>query len=267
MFSTALATKLFASPLLIGLASLAGKRWGPAAAGLLGGLPLVALPLLVVLWLEGGSAIALRVALTAPVGVWATMSYLLVFGFASRRFGWAGTLAIGWLAYLALASLLHFTGLDRQHWLGAAVLPMLLLAARYLLPLPQAPASAVHLPPSELLLRMLSAVLLVSALAAASAWLGPEFTGVLSAAPVAATVIPAFTLAVAGHDATLRALRGFLVGQMGFAVFFLVLAALMPALAALALLPAAIAAVLTSFAGLKLLQRLLSAAQSMPGRI
>lgn len=254
MLSLALATKLFVSPLLIGLASLAGKRWGPALSGLLGGLPLVAAPVVLVLWLDSGPEVALRAALTAPVGVWATMTYLLVFGFASRRLAWWGALGVGWAAYLGTASFLHYAGLDQQHWLGVLVIPTLYFAAVRVLPRPATPARPVHLPSLELLARIAAAVALVTLLTTAAALIGPDFTGVLAGAPVAATVIPAFTLAMAGRDPLLRALRGFLTGLMGFAAFFLVLAALMPALHALALLPAAAAAVTIGFAAARLIQ-------------
>lgn len=254
MLSAALATKLFASPLLIGLASLAGKRWGPGLSGLLGGLPLIAAPIVLALWMAEGPAIALRVATTAPIGVWATMTYLLVFGFASRRFRWPGSLALGWVAYLATASFLHYTGLDHQHWLGFVVIPVLLLAATRVLPRALAAPKTVHLPHQELAARMVAAVALVSLLTAAAAVIGPEFTGVLAGAPVAATVIPVFTFAVAGRDPLLRALRGFMSGQMGFAAFFLVFAAIMPTMGALAWLPATLTGVLVSAIGANLVR-------------
>lgn len=254
MLSAALLTKLFASPLLIGLASLAGKRWGPGLSGLLGGLPLVAAPIVLALWLSEGPAIAHRVALTAPIGVWATMTYLLVFGFASARFRWQVSLLLGWIAYLALAALLHYSALDSQHWLGLAVLPVLLFAATRLLPRALAAPLPVELPHHELLARMLAAVALVSLLTWAATLIGPEFTGVFAGAPVAATVIPSFTFAMAGRDPLLRALRGFLSGQMGFAAFFLVFAATMPRLGALAWLPATLTGVAVSAVGAHLVK-------------
>ncbi len=254
MLSTALATKLFASPALIGLASLAGKRWGPGLSGLLGGLPLVAAPIVLALWLTDGAEIARRVALTAPIGVWATMTYLLVFGFVSSRFRWPVSLLLGWLAYLLVASALHYSTLDSQHWLGVVVIPMLLLAATRLLPRALAPPVPVELPHHELLARMVAAVALVSLLTWAATLIGPEFTGVFAGAPVAATVIPAFTFAMAGRDPLLRALRGFLSGQMGFAAFFLVFAATMPALGALAWLPATLTGVAVSAIGVHLVK-------------
>ncbi|QHS10034.1 hypothetical protein [Sinimarinibacterium sp. NLF-5-8] len=65
--------KLFASPLLIGLASLAGRRWGPTAAGLLGGLPLVGGPVIIAIWLEQGLDYTQPAVAAAPAGMWANI--------------------------------------------------------------------------------------------------------------------------------------------------------------------------------------------------
>jgi len=45
---TLLAAKLLLSPLCVVVVSLAGRRWGVAVAGVLGGLPVVAGPILLV---------------------------------------------------------------------------------------------------------------------------------------------------------------------------------------------------------------------------
>lgn len=255
MFSLALFTKLCVSPLLIGLASLAGKRWGAQVSGLLGGLPLVAAPVVLVLWMQAGPDVAQRAAATAPIGVWATLTYLLVFGAASARLRWWGALGLGWLAYLSTAAALHISRLDQLPWLGVLVIPALFIAATRVLPRPATPAQPVRLPPQELFARLAAAVALVTLLTTVAALIGPDFTGVLAGAPVAATVIPAFTLAMAGRDALLRALRGFLTGLMGFAVFFIVLAPLMTRWGGLALAPAALAAVAAGVLGSALVQR------------
>ena len=253
--SFALAVKLFAAPTLIGLASLAGKRWGPNIAGLLGGLPLVGGPVVLAIWLTDGPAIATRVALAAPVGIWATLCYLLVVGYASARARWYVVIPLGWMCYLTVAVLLDRLGLAYSIPLGFIILPALWWAATRGLPKPSAPVFAAPLPKIELIARILAAVALVLTLTTAADVLGPSLTGVLTGAPVAATVIPAFTLAMAGRDALLLALRGFLTGLMGFVVFFLILGNTLPALGAWALLPALVVAVSVGLAATRAAKR------------
>ena len=51
-----LALKLLLAPLLVVASSLAGRRWGPRLAGILVVLPIVAGPILLILYLDHGSA-------------------------------------------------------------------------------------------------------------------------------------------------------------------------------------------------------------------
>jgi hypothetical protein len=53
-----LVLKLVLTPLLIGAASLAGRRWGPAIAGWLVGLPLTSAPVALFLALDLGIGFA-----------------------------------------------------------------------------------------------------------------------------------------------------------------------------------------------------------------
>ncbi|QDQ26237.1 hypothetical protein FNU76_07610 [Chitinimonas arctica] len=253
--STALLVKIFAAPALIGLASLAGKRWGPNVAGLMGGLPLVGGPVVLALWLSQGSPYAIEVARAAPVGVWANIVYMLLVGYASARWRWYIAIPIGWAGYVTAGLALDFTGLSHSALLGLAVLPGLWLAATRCLPKPQAAPPPARLPRIELVTRMLAAATLVLSLTAAASLFGPTLTGIFTGAPVAATVIPAFTFANAGRDALLLALRGFLTGLMGFAVFFMVLGHSADALGGWAFAPALVAGLLVGLVATRLAGR------------
>jgi hypothetical protein len=243
MTGSLLAAKLLASPALIGLASLAGKRWGPNIAGLMGGLPLVGGPIVLAVWLIHGPEYAAQVSLAAPVGVWATMTYMLVLGFISVRWPWYSAIPFAWLCYLLTALLIDASGFSQSLVLGIAIIPALWIAATRVMPKPKAAPIPAVLPRIELFARMIAAALLVWTITTVSGHLGTHLTGVLAGAPVAAVVIPAFTMANSGRDALLITLRGFLTGLMGFAVFFLILAYSMGTLGAWAVLPALIGGV------------------------
>lgn len=253
--SELLLIKLLVSPCLIGCASLAGKRWGPNIAGLLGGLPLVAGPLLLALWLMHGSSYAMQFVQSAPTGVWANISYMLVLGVVSARWAWYWALPIAWVAYLLTALGLSVSGFANSAYWGMAVVPGLWLAATRLLPKPSGIPNAPALPRIELITRMLAAAALVLSLSGVSAWFGPTLTGLLAGAPVAATVIPAFTFANAGRNALLLVLRGFLTGLMGFAIFFLILGYAMPIWGAAATVPALVLGVMAGFFATQMARR------------
>ncbi len=255
MFSAALGVKLFAAPLLIGLASFAGKRWGPNVAGLMGGLPLVGAPVVLTVWLSHGTAYAETAARAAPAGLWANIVYMLVVGWVSARWRWYAAIPFGWLCYLGAALLIEASGHAQSLLLGIAALPGLWIAARYVLPVPRQLPPRVKLPPAELLARMGAAATLVLSLSAAVDAIGPQLTGLLSGAPVAAVVIPAFTFATAGRDALLLTLRGFLTGLIGFGVFFLILGHLAASLGYAAFAPALLGGVATGLLATRLAHR------------
>ncbi|WP_035059396.1 hypothetical protein [Andreprevotia chitinilytica] len=247
-----IAVKLFAGPVVVGAASLAGKRWGPAVAGLLGGMPLVAACVIAAVWLEFGQAYALNVASATPVGLWGNIAYFITLGVASRwfagkRFGWAGMLLCGWTVYLLTALALSVGGLAHNLPLGIAAPFGLLFAARFLIPKPAAPPRNVPLPRIELAARMMAAFLLILTLSTATQLLGPALTGILSPGPIIATVIPAFTLANSGRDAVLVQLRGFLTGLVGTGVSFFALPWLAAMLGAWAAVPTAAIAMGAAF--------------------
>ncbi len=253
--SGVLLIRLFASPLAIGLASLAGRRWGPNVAGLLGGLPLVGGPIVAALWITHGGDYVTTLARSAPAGVWGNIVYMLIVGHASKRWGWQGGIACGWVGYLSTGLLMNLSGLAHSVLIGLAVLPGLWLAAVRWLPKPAAVPAPVHLPPTELLTRMGAAAALVISLTAAASWFGPTLTGLFTGAPIAATVIPAFTHVSSGRDGMLLVLRGFLTGLMGFVVCFLFLGFGIPYLHLWATAPAIVAGVAVGFGATALARR------------
>ena len=84
------------APLLILLATLAGRRWGPAVGGWLAGLPLTSGPVSLILALEQGPEFAGRAALGTLFGLISLSAFSLVYGVAARRMGWPACLvAVG----------------------------------------------------------------------------------------------------------------------------------------------------------------------------
>lgn len=94
--------KVLLAPALVVATSLAGRRWGPQVAGVLVTLPIVAGPILVVLYLEQGAAFAARATTTALLGIVALGAFGVVFAAVARRYPWAVTLGLSWVAVLAV---------------------------------------------------------------------------------------------------------------------------------------------------------------------
>lgn len=245
--------KFLGAPLLIALASLAGKRFGPNLAGLLSGLPVIAGPIILALWLEHGTAYAAEVAWMLPVGQAPLAAYLLAFvGLVQRGRHWSLCLLAGWSAFLLVAAVCVHAALPYA-LLAVGGIALMLLAG-LTLPTP-VPGPIASLPVAEIVARMIAAMVLVVTVTSISARIGVAWTGILAAFPVAGSVMPAFTLARSGPSATLLLLRGFVSGLLGLSICFLLLAVLLPIWGGWAFVPGFAASIMAAAVLSKLLPR------------
>jgi hypothetical protein len=222
---TVLGLKLLLAPLLVVLSSLAGRRWGPRLAGILIVLPIVAGPILLILYLDHGSSFAAGAARAATLGIVPLALFALIFAYLSRRHGWLLTLVAAWAAVLLADFVLARLAVPA---VLALVLALLALrgAGALLRRLDEPAPVAVPTPWWDLPARAVataSLVLLVTGLAAS---LGPALTGVLAPFPIALSVVCAFTTAQAGHSGVLALMRGIVPGLDGFALFCFLVAVL-----------------------------------------
>ncbi len=225
-------------PVVVWLASIAGRRWGHAVTGWISGLPLIAGPISVFLAHDPGPAFAAASAATTLQVTGAAGVHCWVYAWAARRLGWLAALLAAWSAF-ALAAL----------GLGAVPLPplagfalALAALAALLATLPRvAPARGpVPIPGVELAVRIVAAGALAAAVMLGASVLGPRLSGILIAFPITGSVLPAFTRALYGADATARLIAGFVSGLFAFAVFHFALAS---ALGPLGVAPAYLLAV------------------------
>lgn len=218
--------KLTLVPLLLLATSLAGRRWGPRVAGRLAGLPVVVGPILVVLTLEHGAAFGARAAIAALGGVAAVLAFNLGYAWLCRARSWPLSWVAAATAWFAVVSTLSWWS---PGWIASVVLGVgaLWLAPRFFPPLAGAAAPRA-LTSLDLALRMAMGAALTLAITAASAKLGPLWSGLVTTFPVMTSV-----LAVASHRAqgpafTGALLRGMVTGMAGFAAFCIAMAAVLP---------------------------------------
>jgi hypothetical protein len=228
-----LVLKLVLTPALIGTASLAGRRWGPAVSGWLVGLPFTSAPITFFLALSDGTAFASTVALGTMAGTVSQAAFCVAYGrLASRdtltgRLGWPGALLGGSVAF-ALATLV-LQGLTLSLLPSFAMVIAGLLVALRLMPgnLGRDAAVTNPLPRWDLPARMVVATGFVVLLTAVAPALGPRLTGLLAPFPLYAATLVVFAHHLQGSGPAAHVLRGLLLGLFAFAGFFLVLAALL----------------------------------------
>jgi hypothetical protein len=238
-----LLAKLLLAPACVVAVSLAGRRWGVAVAGILGGLPVVAGPILVVLTLVHGRAFGAEAAAGTLLGLAALTLFVVVFGKASERTGPVPSLFAGWAAFLLGVAVLQL--LDLPLGVSLAFVAICFAAGLAALPAPPVAAAVVSAPPWwDLPARAFASLALVIAISAASGALGPSLSGLLAPFPIITSVLAVFTYAHGGRDQVRVLLRNFLVGFYGFAAFCFALALCLDSLGGLAAFSAALAAAL-----------------------
>ena len=210
-------------PLAVWAASVAARRWGHAASGYLGGLPLIGGPITLFLALDHGTAFAARSALFTLAAIAAQAAHLLALSHVGMRKGWLAALLAGWGAFALVA--LGVAALPLSPALAGALAAGSLLVAWRWLPPVHGHSAPPAVPPVELRLRVVAAFILAAAILWSAPLLGPVASGVLLSVPITGSIMPPFTLALYGPGALARLTRGFVVGLSGFTAFFLTLAA------------------------------------------
>jgi hypothetical protein len=196
---TVLALKLLLAPMLVVASSLAGRRWGPRMTGILVVLPIVAGPILLILYLEHGREFAAQAASAATLAIAPLALFALIFACLSRRHGWLLTLTAAWIAVLLVDLALSRVRVPAAVALSLAAVALSLAvlalhgAGALLRRLDQQPPSLLPTPWWDLPARAVATALLVVLVTGLATALGAELTGALAPFPIALSVVCAFT--------------------------------------------------------------------------
>ena len=217
---TVLALKVALAPMLVVLATLSGRRWGAAVAGVVTAIPVVAGPILAIIAIEHGRAFGEQAARASLLGVVALCAYCVVFARAAAAGrDWPAALALAYLAFAVVAAVAAL--IDVTPVAGFAAALAAIAAAWVLIPPPGSGAPPPSPPPAwDLPARIALTIALVLLITGLAGTLGPALSGVLTPFPIATTVVVSFSLAQDGPDATLSLLRGFVRALPGFALCF-----------------------------------------------
>jgi hypothetical protein len=218
-----LVVKLLLSPCFVLGASLAARRFGSRVGGLVGGLPVVAGPILLLCALEHGRGFAADAAANTLLGLVSLTVFVVVYGRLAGRVSWRVSLLAGWLAFGGGTVLFSALSIPAGAALALAAAGLLIGAA--LLPRACLQAAADAAPPRwDLPLRAGCALTLVLVLTAVAGQLGPQLSGLLAPFPVIASVLAVFTHSQRGVDELRLLLRGLITGFGAFALFCFTLA-------------------------------------------
>jgi hypothetical protein len=221
-----LVIKLFLTPIFIALVSLTGRRWGSEASGWLMGLPLSSGPISFILALQYGTDFAARSAVGNLGGQVSVCVFCLAYSLAAGRFTWPVSAGLSVAAFMASTWLLNSLSLPLLPAL-ALLLAVIFLFGR-LIPDKALPIQTSTPPRWDLPLRMGMAALVVVVITTFANSIGAQLSGLIAPFPVFGVIMAAFTHAQQGGDQATRLVRGIVVGSLGFTIFFIVVAGLLP---------------------------------------
>ncbi|WP_026308747.1 hypothetical protein [Spirosoma spitsbergense] len=218
--------KITLMPSVIALVTLAIRRWGNRAGGLIGSMPWIAGPILLFFILEQGKAFGIHSIQGSMTGILALISFCFSYSAISRKLTWLPTLLLSYGIYTITA--LFFNYLQLNLWLSyGVVLGCVLLALRFF-PVPGNMTITPKRLPFDIPIRMLVATLFVLIITGLAAVLGPNWSGILTPFPILTSILAIFTHTLQGSDATILTLRGLLIGLLGFTTFLFLQAYLLP---------------------------------------
>jgi hypothetical protein len=238
-----LAAKIVLAPTFVMGASVAARRYGTRIGGLIGGLPVVAGPILLVFALDHGRAFAASASAATLLGIVSLIAFIVVYARLAGGVHWAASLLLGWSAFFAMTGALSAVTVSTP----VALACVLVAVAAALLALPRSRGERLSdaIPPAwDLPLRGASALALVLALTALAGQLGAKLSGLLAPFPVIASVLAVFTHALHGEDDLQRIMRGFVLGLVAYALFCFALAEALGSLSIAAAFAVAVAAAL-----------------------
>ena len=221
-----LALKLFLVPAFLLLLSLAGRRWGPAVAGWLAGLPVLTGPILFLLALEHGPGFAAAAATVSLSAVFGAVTFIVTYANVCARRSPGLSLLAGLASWCCAALLLTRLPLTNSVSLGIALLALLI--APKLFPRLSTPILTATLPKWELPLRMLAGAAVTLSVTTVAAAIGPSWSGMFAVFPVITIVLSVFSHRASGPAFAATLLRAMIWGLYSLASFCLALAVLLP---------------------------------------
>jgi hypothetical protein len=209
--------KIALAPILIGLVSLAERKWGNRVSGLLVGMPLTSGPVLLILALEHGSVFASRAAVGCLLGQFALAAFTVTYARVARSLKWIAALLVGVIVYLLVAAVL--LEVPMKDAVVFTLVCVVLAAALMLFPRTSAAAGRpVAMANRELLMRMAVAAGIVVLLTTAAKVLGAEVSGLLAPFPVYTGILAVFNH-VRSADSAISVMKGVTTGAFGATAF------------------------------------------------
>lgn len=214
--------KLVLAPVIIGSASLAGRKWGPAVSGWIVGLPLTSGPVAFILAISHDTTFAFGAIRGTLSGGFSLIAFCLTYAWLARRFNWVIT-ALGSISVFAgMTTLLQ--NIDLPYIPLFFAIMLVIVIGLWLMP-KQVELEVSQSTPSQwdIPARILIGTSFILLMTGIAPYIGPRLTGLLTTIPLYAGILTIFAHRHHGHAGANSVLRGLILGLFSFAGFYLVL--------------------------------------------
>ena len=219
-----LALKLILAPLIIGSASLAGRRWGPAVSGWIVGMPLTSGPVVFFVALSHGATFAESSVLGVLSGGISLVSYALTYAWVATRFPWYVAFVGSFIVFSL--STLFLQNITVSLWFIVPVVVAAILIGLTYMPKGEVEPGESKLSQWDIPVRILIGTSFILLLTGIAPFIGSRLTGLLTTIPLYVTILSIFAHRDYGPAAAAHVLRGLLYGMFAFTGFFFVLSLL-----------------------------------------
>ena len=219
-----LVLKLILAPIIIGSASLAGRKWGHAISGWIVGMPLTSGPVIFFVALSHDVTFAANAALGVISGGISLVAYVLTYAWLATRFRWYVALAGSLLVFAISTTLLQTVTFP--------ILPIFLAVCAaialglWLMPNAVPEPGDSEMGPWDIPSRILIGTSFILLITGGASFFGSRLTGLLTTVPLYVTILTVFAHRHQGPAAAAHVLRGLLYGLYAFAGFFITLSLL-----------------------------------------
>ncbi len=214
--------KFTVTPILVGLASLAARRWGNTVAGLITGFPLMTAPISIFLTIEQGAEFTVSASIGILIALVGIAVYALAYVVAARFVAWPFAITYAYAAFFAASWLVapYIT----THFTAALAAYLAIIISIVLMPRNRSGGAPLQVPIWEIWLRMFSTAAMIALVTSIASMLGPTWTGIIATIPVMATIMVTFTHGRFGHRPATVFMRSMMLSMFSFATFFVVVA-------------------------------------------
>jgi hypothetical protein len=216
-----LALKLILAPLIIGSASLAGRKWGPAVSGWIVGMPITSGPVIFFVALANGTSFAAAASLGVLSGGISLVAYALTYSWLAIKFPWWVSLTGSLLVFFTSTTILQ--NITFPLWVAFVLVCIVLVVGLRLMPKHDAEQGESRLGVWDIPVRILIGTSFILLLTGIAPYIGSRLTGLLTTVPLYITILTIFAHRNQGPAAAAHTLHGLLHGLFAFVGFFIVL--------------------------------------------